>query len=676
MQLRSGFQSDTLTNSIAIKLAAFLIMSAVVFFAGCSENKTRQPFTRVETIAGSNGEFGEAFGIAVNAGDVYISDGERGKILKIGVDGAVTDFAVGLDTPSGIAFDDNGELIVADSGTNTIKAVGLNGAVRTIAGVENTSGFADGDAASTLFNGPVGVAVSGDKIFVSDTYNDRIRIIENGRVSTLVGSTRGFSDGVQAQFDTPLGIAVWQNKLLVADAGNRRVRVVEPDGRVWTLAGNGDEELRDGLLASAAFVEPTAIAVNETGRILVADGNAIREIGGRVTPIVETIAAGRRGFRDGNILTSRFNRPSGMAFGESGELLVADSDNRVVRKLASVESAKVNPTGTPKPFTAEEFRNQQPPRWPFDPPDAKRDIAGTLGEIRGEVSQENGAVWFHNGLDIAGAYGETARFIRDEKALAPMAAENFGTSRELLRMPTIGYIHVRLGRDQNDRSFDDDRFQFSRSPDGKISDVRVPRGAKFTAGEPLGTLNAMNHVHMIAGRTGAEMNALAALVLPNVSDTISPTIENTAIFSENWSPIETKPPGARIKLAGKTRVVVRAYDRMDGNPERRKLGVYKLGYQILRSDGSPESNVKWTIEFDRMPSNNAVRFVYADGSRSGATGETIFNYIVTNRVGDDHFSEGFLDAAALPPGNYTIRVFAADFFGNTTSKDIPVEVTR
>ncbi len=665
-----------MSSPSAIKLVAFPVICAAVLLTACGGNETRKPFTRVETIAGSNGEFGEPFGVAVKGGDIYVSDGERGKIVRISADGAAADFAVGFDTPSGIAFDEKGDLLVADAGTNTIKAVDANGQVRTVAGVENTRGLADGDAVAALFNGPIGVAVSGGKIFVSDTYNDRIRVIDNGRVSTLAGSTRGFSDGVQARFDTPLGVAVWHGKLLVADAGNRRVRMVEPDGRVWTLAGNGDEELRDGLLASAAFVGPTEIAVDDKGRIFVADGNAIREIGGRVTPIVETAAGGLRGFRDGNLFASRFNRPSSLAFSENGDLLIADSDNRVVRRLTIAESAQAEPSGRPEPITAEEIRQLQPPRWPFDPPDAKRDVAGTLGEIRGEVAIESGSVWFHNGLDIAGAYGETTRFVRGEKVLAPIAAENFGTLRELLRLPTIGYIHVRLGRDQDDWPFGDERFQFSRSDDGTISDVRVSRGTKFAAGEPLGTLNAMNHVHMIAGRTGSEINALAALTLPNVSDAIAPTIESTAIFSESWSPIETKPPESRIKIAGKTRVVVRAFDRMDGNPERRKLGVYKLGYQLFRDDGSPQGDIRWTIEFDRMPSSQAVRFAYANGSRSGATGETIFNYIVTNRVAREDYSEGFLDAPTLTPGHYTIRVFAADFFGNTTSKDIPVEVMR
>ena len=77
-----------------------------------------------------------------------------------------------------------------------------------------------------------------------------------------------------------------------------------------------------------------------------------------------------------------------------------------------------------------------------------------------------------------------------------------------------------------------------------------------------------------------------------------------------------------------------------------------------------------------MPPPEAVRFVYADGSQSGPTGETIFNYIVTNRLTKDQIGEGFLDASTLQPGNYSLRVFAADIFGNETFKDTQIEVTR
>ncbi len=126
-------------------------------------------------------------------------------------------------------------------------------------------------------------------------------------------------------------------------------------------------------------------------------------------------------------------------------------------------------------------------RWPFDPPSNPREIAGTLGEIRGEVKPDGKPVWFHNGLDIAGAYGETVKFIRDETVLDPHSADNLGTSRELLRLPLIGYIHLRLGRDKDDRLFDDPRFQFDRDETGKLVGVRVPRGSESS---PPGTRSA------------------------------------------------------------------------------------------------------------------------------------------------------------------------------------------
>ena len=80
--------------------------------------------------------------------------------------------------------------------------------------------------------------------------------------------------------------------------------------------------------------------------------------------------------------------------------------------------------------------------------------------------------------------------------------------------------------------------------------------------------------------------------------------------------------------------------------------------------------------FDRLPASAAVPLVYATGSKSGATGETIFNYIVTDQVRGDDFREDFLDAATLENGVYTLRVFAADYFGNTSYKDVPIEVLK
>lgn len=657
-------------------LAAVLLAVAGSLITGCSESASNYQFWRVSTAYSFENKLAEPFGIAFHKGRVYVTDGQNGEVRSfIPGDGEVSTVK-GFDTPSGIAIGTGGEVVVADPGTNTIKQFTFGKEPSDIAGRANVRGFADGPALEALFNGPTGVAVFPDgRVAVTDTYNDRIRIIENGMVRTLAGGERGFADGLAARFDTPLGISVWRgDKLLVADSGNRRIRVVEPDGSVWTLAGDGEYELRDGLPASASLVGPAAVTADEEGRIFIGDGNAIRAIGLRSFPYLETIAGGERGLADATPSLARFNRPSGLAL-LGRTLFIADSDNAAIR-IVHAEKAEAGLTISPNtpPLTAAEFRSLQPGRWPYDPPERTREIAGTLGEIRGEIIDQNSEAWFHNGLDIPGAYGETATFIRDEKVLDPHAAENFGTLRELLRMPTIGYVHIRLGRGSDESRYDDSRFLFELDPaTRKPISVRVPRGAKFKAGEPIGTLNSMNHVHLIAGRPGAEMNALDALVLPGVSDSIAPVIEEIRLFDEIWMEI---PAGTA--LTGKTRVVAKVYDRKDGNAERRRLAPYRLSYELIpaaaAADATNSKPNAWTISFEKMPSHRAVKFAYAPGSRSGATGETIFNFAVTNRVDGDKFSEGFIDPATLPPGNYILRVFAADFFGNTTQKDIPVSL--
>jgi hypothetical protein len=84
--------------------------------------------------------------------------------------------------------------------------------------------------------------------------------------------------------------------------------------------------------------------------------------------------------------------------------------------------------------------------------------------------------------------------------------------------------------------------------------------------------------------------------------------------------------------------VVDAYDQVDGNQARRRLGLYKLGYQVLKADGSPAPGFerpRITIEFDRMPpEREAVKIAYADESGITVYGSqrTRFLYEATNIV--------------------------------------------
>lgn len=637
----------------------------------------RKPLTQTRTISAPSNDVGEAFGIASDDGEnIFFTDGANGKIFRLSrKTGAKTLVSGDFDTPSGIAFDrSENALYVTDAGQNVIKKINLaDGAAQIFAGTENRRGMRDGAARDALFDAPLGIAAGQNgKIFVADTYNNKIRLIENGEVKNFAGDY---------SFKMPVGIAfsAAENAVWIADTGNAQVVKLDAEsGAVKLVISQKHKEFSTavGLPHNVRLLEPTGVAADRSGAVFIADAGAgkIFAYGRKMLPLLEEITGGRRGFLDGKLGEARFVRPTDLFAAADGSVFVADAAAAAVRVLADENSAEgvltTEKEAAQNRLSAEQMREMGEPRWTYNPPDKVRDIAGTFGEIRGEIVEPNDYARFHNGLDIAGNYGETAYFIRDEKVLLPDAVENVSTLRELLRLPTIGYIHVNLGRDVNGKVFDDKRFTVEF--DGtKAKDVVVRRGAKFKAGEQLGTLNAMNHVHLIAGRQGAEMNALAGLRLPNVKDTIAPIIEDVAFYDENWSKIDSPQ-----NLRGKIRVVATAFDRVDGNPERRKLGVYALGFQLFKNSGEAFEGERETINFEKLPENDAANQVYAIGSKSGATGPTFFRYIVTNEVRDGQTHENFLDTTQIPNGVYRLKLFAADFFGNRGTKEIQISVSN
>jgi sugar lactone lactonase YvrE len=694
---------------ILLFVAAAMIVAALLYLA-TRKTAPQPPLSSLKTLAGAartndGARFVDPFGVAVAKADgsVYVSDGGTGRIWQIDAVGGARIVAENLDVPSAIALVPDGSLVVAETGSHTITRVDTkSGQSQLIAGVRGRSGFADGEGSAALFNGPIGVAVGPDgTIYVADTYNDRIRAVDTGhKVRTLAGGAepgmRDASNGADARFDTPCGIAVEPSgTLVVADTGNHRLRRVEQGGAVTTIAGTGEPTVFDGPLFAASFDEPTGVAVAADGAIYVVEAghSALRVCRFGIVPNVQTVVGQRgSGLADGPLEDARLRAPAGVAVAGNGTVIVADTGNRLVRVLVGETRERGTALTREEALalypTAAQLRNSgAPPRWPYDPPDRAREIAATFGEIRGELTATNKEAYFHNGLDIPGAYGETARAVREERILRPLSVEDVGTSRERIGFPQLGYIHLRVGRDIGDKVFNDGRFTLRRDGAGRVTGVRVRRGERFAAGDAIGTLNNQYHVHLIAGPTGGELNALAALELPGVKDTVAPVIEKEGVrlFDRGWRELRVASAGngkgekgsaERIPVDGDVRIVVRAYDQMDGNAARRRLGLYRLGYQILNVDGSPAPQFDqplMNISFETLPlDRGSASIAYAEGSKSGATGETIFAYIVTNVIRDHQSSEDFWHASSLPAGDYTLRVFAEDFFGNRTTHDIPV----
>jgi len=666
-----------------------------------------KPLVAVVTVAGAGPKISAAalsdpFGVAADDdGNFFVSDGAGGRIYRVSAEGAVTVVTDQLDMPSAIALTPDGTLVVANTGSHTIVRVDpKTNRANVIAGAPGVSGDADGRGGEARFNGPIGVAVGKDgSIFVADTYNDRIRVITpDGRVQTLAGGREpSYRDaaGAEARFDTPCGIIVApDDSLIIADTGNHRIRRLTRDGAVSTLAGTGEATERDGSPPEAAFNEPTALAVRDAHSLYVADAAAatVRLCTFAEQSSVRTLAGGfPSGLVDSELAGARLNRPTGLALTSSGALIFADSGNGLVRAFIP-SGAHLGFASKPEvaALKAAEIRAAVPPRWPFNPPTARREIAGTLGEVRGEREPGRDA-WFHNGLDIPGSYGETVRAIFSERVSRPLAVEGVGGPRERVRLPLIGYIHLRVGRDQNDRPLGIDGLSFRRDEQGRLVGVRLRRGTRLNAGDPLGTLNNLNHVHLIAGPASAEVNALAALELPGLIDTLPPAIEGVTITTPEGQPLEASPgvqtqgqkstrASKRIPVRGRLRVIVRAYDQVNGNAGYRRLGPYRLGYQVLKSDGSPAPGFdrpRDNIVFERLPADpRAVAIAYAEGSQSGYQGKTVFAYIVTNVVRDGEAREDFLDTTSLAPGDYILRVFAEDFFGNRATRDVSIAVVR
>ncbi|WP_017756672.1 NHL domain-containing protein [Calidifontibacillus oryziterrae] len=177
--------------------------------------------------------------VSVLAGGRYRNDGDWLVGGYADGQGAAAQF----NEPSGLAIAANGDIYVADTGNQRIRKIDSSGNVTTVAGtgagkMTDTSyivgGYADGDAARAQFNFPTGLAFDKEgNLYVADTLNHVIRVITTtGNVSTVAGiaSESGNKIGSEftAQFDRPSDVSVLKNgKLLVADQMNNKLRMID-----------------------------------------------------------------------------------------------------------------------------------------------------------------------------------------------------------------------------------------------------------------------------------------------------------------------------------------------------------------------------------------------------------------------------------------------------------------
>ena len=257
--------------------------------------------------AATSAELTYPYGVAKDSlGNVYIADTSNCLVRKVTTAGTISTFAglvvtsprcgfsgdggsatsAELYQPYGVAVDSKNNVYIADFAEHVVRKVS-SGIITTIAGIGGIPGYSGdgGPATNALLYQPVAVAVDpAGNVFIADYNNCRIREVNAATniITTVAGTGQctftGDGLATSSGLGYPQGVAVDANDNLFISDYNERVRWVSPNGLMTTIAGTGAAGYNGdgGLGTSALLYEPTGIALDSAGDVLVSDYNNAR----------------------------------------------------------------------------------------------------------------------------------------------------------------------------------------------------------------------------------------------------------------------------------------------------------------------------------------------------------------------------------------------------------------
>lgn len=309
-----------------------------------------------------------------HSGNIYFSDNLNNLVRKVNpmdiittISGTIDSFFCGddgpaltaeLDSPMAAAFDDTGNIYIADYGNNCIRIVHPSGSISTFAGDALAGPGYSGDggpATSAKLNHPKGVAVdAAANVYISDAGNSCIRVVHpSGSITTYAGTplSPGYSgDGgsaTSAQIADPNGLAIdTAGNLYISDAANHRIRVVHPSGSITTYVGVGTSGSGGdgGSATDAQLTYPMGITIDNSGNLYIADSGAARvrvvHPSGSINTFAGTGVPGYSG--DGGPATAaQFTSPMGVVVDDTGNVHITDGAAariRIVHPSGSIDT--------------------------------------------------------------------------------------------------------------------------------------------------------------------------------------------------------------------------------------------------------------------------------------------------------------------------------------------------
>lgn len=310
-------------------------------------------------------------------GNFYIADAANHIVRRVDTNGIITTYAgnliqnwsgeapgdgglatqASINYPSDLAFDQEGNLYVADSSGFRVRKISTEGIITTVAGNGAETFAGDGGlAVNASLSRPESIALDqSGRLYIAD--RNRIRMVDqNGIIQTIAGNGLwGFSGddepAIEASMQKISDIIVdAKYNIYFSDDINHRVRKITPDGIITTIAGNGQATFAGdgGPAADASLYAPVGLALDTTGNLYISDSGNHRVRRVSDYGVINTIAG--KGVNDfsgdgGLAISAGLAWPHGISFDNNGDLFIADTYNQRIRQIKGKGLINFHPDG-------------------------------------------------------------------------------------------------------------------------------------------------------------------------------------------------------------------------------------------------------------------------------------------------------------------------------------------
>ncbi len=392
-----------------------------------------------------------------------------------------------LSAPNDVAPTPDGGFLIADLVNARIRKV-LNGQITTVAGT-GTVGFSGdgGPATAAKLSGPADVAPTPDGGFlIADSSNNRIRKVSaDGTITTVAGDgTSGFAgDGgaaTAAELSHPTGVSPTSDGgFLIADQFNNRIRKVL-NGQITTVAGTGGLGFAgdNGPATSATIFGPTSVTSTGDGGFLIADhGNhRIRKVlNGQITTVAGTGSPGGFSGDGGPATAAKLSAPTATAVAPDGGFLIADAGNSLIRRVEGVPTPTVLNTDPPSPAdqnTVKVFGTALT--------GATVSLFGQAGCGGAPLATGSGGQLTNSGIPVTVADNSTTTFFAQASQSGFTSACSTTSVTYVEATPDTIAPNTKLGKATIRSSARKATFKFSATENGSTFACRLDRQKKFS----------------------------------------------------------------------------------------------------------------------------------------------------------------------------------------------------